>query len=237
MKVDIFIRTYKNDLAWLQYCLKSIAKYVTGYRDIIICIPENQLHLLGSWNLTKERIVTCPVYPDDYLGQQVSKLNADVYCEGADYILYVDSDCVFLKPFDCSNLLREENPVIYKTNYSQVGDAICWKGITEKALNKKGIEFEYMRRLPLLYRTETLADLREYMELIHGVPVETYIKSQPLRAFSEFNVLGAFADFFSPEKYVFINTDDGVEDPYLNQFWSWGGITPDIKKQIGDALK
>lgn len=234
--INIFIRTYKNDLPWLRYCLMSIQKYVTGYGKIVIGIPENQIHLLKPFNLTQETIISCPVYADDYLGQQIDKLNADVYCD-SEYILFVDSDCVFTKPFNCNDLLNEGNPVMYKTNYSKVGEGICWKPITEKALNKKGIQFEYMRRLPLMYRSETIADLREYMGLIHAVPMEQYVTSQPLRAFSEFNALGAFADAFCNDQYEFKNTDDGVDENCLIQHWSWGGITPQIRKKIEEILK
>jgi len=233
--IDIFIRTYKKDLVWLKYCLKSIQKYVTGYRRIVICIPYNQKYLLDDWNLTQEKIEGCEIYHDDYLGQQISKLLADAYC-GSKYVLFVDSDCVFTDNFDCSSMLNGENPILYKTHYSQVGDAMCWKPITERALNA-ACEFEYMRRMPLMFRSETIADLRTYMELIHGVTMETYVNSQPLRQFSEFNALGAFAERFYHEQYHFINTDSGVEPLPCKQFWSWGGITDEIKKEIEEVLK
>lgn len=232
--INIFIRTYKNDLQWLQYCLKSIHKYVTGFNEIVVCIPEDQAHLLKDFNL--KNVVICPAYSDDYLGQQISKLNADLYCE-SDYVMYVDSDCVFTRPFDCNELINNGNPVMYKTNYERLGNAVAWKPITEKSLNKKDIEFEYMRRLPLMYRSETIADLREYMGLIHGVTMEQYVVSQPFKEFSEFNTLGAFADFFCPEKYEFKNTDDGVEENCLIQHYSWGGLTDEIREKIEGYLK
>jgi hypothetical protein len=227
--IDIFIRTYKNDLPWLQYCLKSIHKYVTGYRRIVVCIPEDQVGLLRDFNL--KYVHTCPVYKDDYLGQQISKLKADVYCE-SEYVLYVDSDCVFNRPLDVSkNLFYNDKPVVYKTRYEKVGEAICWKAITEKSINKR-VEWEYMRRLPILYRSETITDFRDYMELIHNRTLEEYIIKQPLRQYSEFNALGAFTEAFYPEGYHFHDTEYGIEAPYLKQNWSWGGLTPEIRKDL-----
>lgn len=235
MTVDIFIRTYKKDLPWLQYCLRSIQKFATGYRKIVVCIPENQVHLLKDFNL--ENVVTCPVFSEDYLGQQVSKLYADVYC-GSDYVLYVDSDCVFTKPCDVSkDLFFNDKPVVYKTLYSKVGDAICWKEVTERTLNKKGIDWEYMRRMPILYKSDTINDLRDYMELIHNRSIDKYITGQPGRHFSEFNCLGAFAESFCNEDYHFHDTDYGVEEAYLVQHWSWGGITTEIRAKIEEILK
>jgi len=231
---DIFVRTYEKDLGWLQYSMKSIEKFVTGYRNIVICIPENQVHLLKDFNF--KNVVTCPVYKDDYLGQQVSKLNADLYC-GSKYILYTDSDCIFTKPFDVSNLFIDGKPLIYKTRYEKVGDAICWKDVTEKAINKKNIEWEYMRRQPLIYLSETISDLRDYMELIHDRSQSEYILSKPFRQFSEFNVLGAFAESFNSDLYHFHDTDYGITEPYLKQFWSWSNLTNNERKEIEEYLK
>ena len=33
---DIFIKTYPGDFIWLEYCIRSIEKFVTGFRDIVI---------------------------------------------------------------------------------------------------------------------------------------------------------------------------------------------------------
>ena len=235
MIVDIFIRTYSKDLKWLQYSLASITKFVTGYRNIVVCIPADQRELLNDFNL--ENIVTCPVYKDDYLGQQVSKLKADEYCSGADYVLYTDSDCIFYRPFNVNDLFFEGKPIIYKTRYEKVGDAICWKSVTEKALNKKDIEWEYMRRQPLIYKAETIKDVRDYIELIHNRTLDDVVLSRPYRQFSEFNVLGAFAESFLVDQYHFHDTDYGITEPYLKQFWSWSNLTNEERKEIEDMIK
>lgn len=233
--IDIFIRTYEKDLPWLQYCLKSIHKYATGYRRIVVCIPEDQVHLLRDFNL--KYVFTCPVYKDDYLGQQISKLNADTMCQ-SDYVLFMDSDCVFTEPTDISKrMFFEGKPIIYKTRYELVENAICWKEPTEKALNKKDIKFEYMRRLPLLYKSETIKDVRDYLELIHGRTLENQIVSQSPRNYSEFNVLGAFADAFYPDDYHFHDTDFGIEPNFMLQKWSWSGLTNEEREQLEEICR
>ena len=40
MSIDIFIRTYPKDFFILNYCLKSIRKFVSGHRNIIINIRK-----------------------------------------------------------------------------------------------------------------------------------------------------------------------------------------------------
>lgn len=233
MTTDIFIRTYEKDLEWLKYCLKSIHKYVTGYRQIIICIPEPQRKLLDKGGLTSEKIVTCPVYKEDYLGQQISKMLSYEYTD-AQAIVFVDSDCCFNKYVDFSiELFENEKPIIYKTLYEKVGDAICWKGITEKVTGQDNIAYEYMRKLPFIFLSETLQRANNYIVEKHNVSLEHYVTSQPGRHFSEFNYLGAFADLHEKENYRFKDTEiEGHGNTYLKQGWSWGGLTPEIKAEL-----
>lgn len=232
MKADIFIRTYEKDLEWLKYCLKSISKYVTGYRQIIICIPDPQRKLLDGWNLTAEKIVTCPVYKEDYLGQQISKLKAYEHTD-ADVLIFIDSDCCFNKPVDFQKeLFQDGKPIIYKTLYEHVGEAICWKEITEKTLGEP-LQFEYMRRLPFVFLSKTLRSADLFLKIKHGKDSEEYIMGQPGRHFSEFNYMGAYADQYEKESYCIKNTEiDGYGNMYLKQNWSWGGITPEIKEEM-----
>lgn len=57
------------------------------------------------------------------------------------------------------------------------------------------------------------------------------------RHFSEFNVMGAIAERFMPEKFRFIDTNVEELPPlYCKQFWSWGGITPEIAAEIEKTL-
>lgn len=232
MTTDIFIRTYKNDLEWLKYCLRSIAKYVTGYRQIIICIPEDQKHLLDGWGFSSEKIVSCPVYERDYLGQQISKMKAFEHTD-AEAVIFIDSDCCFNKPVDLSEELFENGkPIIYKTLYEKVGDAICWKSITEKTIGQP-LEFEYMRRLPFVFLTKTLKSANLFIKLQHNVDTEVYVMDQPGRHFSEFNYLGAYADKFEPENYCIKDTEkDGHGNMYLKQFWSWSGLKPEEREEL-----
>lgn len=214
--VSIFIRTYQNDIKWLNYCLHFIHKNVTGFDEIVIVIPTGQEHLLRHLNY--EKVVVCKTYRDDYLGQQISKLKAHEHCSG-DFILFVDSDYMFFNPIDVSEFFKDNKPVILKDRYENVGDAICWKKITEK-LFREPIEWELMRCLPLMYHKSTLENFNKAFPVI-----EQYIIEQPKAQFSEFNALGFFALKHEPANYHFI--DLSKEQAPINkgtQFWSWGGL-------------
>ena len=233
--VDIFIRTYSADLKWLSYCLRSIEKYCTGFRDVIIVIPQSQHHLLTGFSLTKEKISTCPDYKDDYLGQQITKLEADRYTD-ADFILFTDSDTLFTQPVTPKDFTREGKPLILKTKYEKVESAIIWKAVTEKALGFP-IAFEFMRRLPFCYHSSTLNAVRNHIKERHNKDYSDYIQTQPNRAFSEFNTVGAYADKFEQDKYDFQDTDEGLPTLYVRQFWSWGGLTEEVMAEIEKILK
>ena len=229
--VSIFIRTYHKDLKWLNYCLQSIHKNLVGWSEIVICIPTGQETLLS--HLTSEKVVTCKIYKDDYLGQQISKIQAHQHCKG-DYILFVDSDVIFKPNANVLDYFYENKPIILKANYNSVGEAICWKKPTEKLFKEK-IEFEYMRRLPLLYHKSTLEMFNDSFP-----DIENYVMSQPYRQFSEFNALGFYAEKMQPNDYSIIDVSNGVTEyfPENNaiQKWSWGGISEEIKKELESYL-
>ena len=225
--VSIFIRTYHRDIKWLNYCLSAIHKNLVGWDEIVICIPTGQESLLS--HLTKEKVVTCNIYKDDYLYQQYSKLQAHKYCKG-DYILYVDSDVIFKHNADVRDYFHNNKPVILKANYNSVGGAICWKKPTEK-LFKENINFEYMRRAPQLFHRSTLEMINESFP-----DLENYIMSQPYRQFSEFNVLGFYAEKMQPESYEIIDITNGVPEwlpeNRSHQFWSWSNLNENDLRQI-----
>lgn len=228
MTTDIFIRTYHKDLEWLKYCLRSIAKFTTGFRQVIICIPENQVKLLEPFGLTMEKVITCPIYKNDYLGQQVSKMQAFKHTN-ADNIMFVDSDVHFTGPATPQTFMEEGKPIIYKTHYALVGDAICWKEPTEYFIGKE-VKHEYMRTMPLMFRTETLSAINNAIPNLEARIMER-------TSFSEFNLMGAFAQLYEPQHYAFKNTEDSLPDYPSKQAWSHGGITPEIKKELNELLE
>jgi hypothetical protein len=228
MHVDIFIRSYEKDFKWLAYALKSIHKNVRGYQQVIVAVPEGQGHLLS--HLTAERVIEVPDLPNGYIGQQLTKMTAWMYSD-ADAILYWDSDTAALEPVDIAQeFLYRGKPIIYYTPWEKVGDAICWKACTEKALGAPA-EFEYMRRLPLLYLRDTVGDCCAYIERTVGRSLVPYMNS--IDRFSEFNALGAFAHKFQWQDYEFRNTDHHAPPPpKIQQFWSWGGITHEVLTKL-----
>lgn len=226
--VTIFIRTFKRDIVWLDYCLQSIHKNLKGWDEIILCIPENQARHLAHVKDTK--IILSPVFKDDYIGQQVSKLLAYQHTT-SDYILFVDSDLVFLPGADVNDLIHEGLPVIGKEPYSQPKYPAVrkWQPIVEKLFREKP-EWEYMglNASSRLFHRSTLANFHQ-----HFPDIVEYARRQPKHKFSEFNFLGFFAEKFEPQKYCFMDIHhEKIPAIKARQFWSWGGVTPEISREL-----
>lgn len=232
MKIDLFIKSYRKDFKWLYYCLESIKKYAINYNEIIIVIPDKDQNFFKFDLPERTYVHKVKEEGDGYLFQQYVKIMANLWCS-ADLIMYVDSDCVFTKHTDISSLVKDNKPEILMTRWEKVGDGICWKPVVEEVL-KQPITHEYMRRHGLIYHKSTLANFQDWFE----GDLKRYIISKPNRSFSEFNVLGAYANLFENEKYSFVDTDNWTYvDPVVKQYWSYSGMTESEEKELKDIIK
>jgi hypothetical protein len=214
MRTDIFIKSYKDDFKWLKYCLQSISKYVTGYNEIIIIIPEGERHLIDFPLPERTFVHTLKEEGHGYMFQQYVKMIAHHY-SSAEYIMYVDSDCIFHSPVNVQDLIVDGKPQILMTNYNELGDC-PWQKPTSDFFGKVP-EFEFMRRHCLIYHKQTLVNLCEYKK-----DLKFYVLSITSRTFSEFNVMGFYAYLFERDKYNFVDTKDWTYTPAIvNQYHSY----------------
>lgn len=236
MKIDIFYKSYSNDFKWLYLSLDSLKKYVTGYNEIIIIIPERDKHLFDWTFKLPERTFVHTIKEEDkghaygYLFQQYVKMIAH-HWSSADYIMFSDSDCIFNKHKNIAEHIDNDGkPTILFTDYSKVGDAICWKAPTEKALNRE-VVYEFMRRNCMVYHKSSLVNLEAHLNR----DLKKYITMQ--HSFSEFNVMGAYCCFNERDKYNFINTDNWKgEDSFFKQYWSYSGLKAEELAEIKNFL-
>lgn len=236
--IDIFIRTYTKDFDILKYCLYSIEKYVSGYRNIIIIVKENEYTLLKDIiDINKYKVFTTHNYTSlyakynnvDYCGQQIDKLNADLYTD-AEYILYIDCDVIFYNEINLYEVCFDNNKLIlFKTLWKDVGDATCW----QKCLKRLDLltDYEYMRRLPQLLPTKYLKDIRNYIEnKMQNKFIYACLDIYEKDGFSEFNIIGSYIDKYHnndlnfninlcfPEEYI--NSKYNYNKTCVVQFWS-----------------
>lgn len=235
MICDILIRSYYKDFKWLQYCLRSIDKYCRGFRHIILVVPQSSLERLYWLGITCNKIIACTNYSDDYLGQQVTKMYADTLTD-ADFICHVDSDCIFYRPLFPQDLFKKDKLSIALTHYTQLPDDIFWKTVAQKFL-KQEVEYNFMRRQPHTFPRWIYQKVRDYASMWHQIDMESYILSQGHQAFSEFNILGAYAYYYHPNEFTWIEmSKNDPNEMFCRWYWSWGGIQPHIYDEIQRIL-
>lgn len=236
MKYSLFIVTFSRDLPYIPLLLKSVSKFVGGVDEVVILVPPKDKPMMDGFGLTKERVVF--VYEplqDGHLNQQLFKCNADYWCKG-DYIIHVDSDCLFTAPVTPVDYFRCNQPILIGTKYDELNagkpwpGASPWRPCTERCLGEP-VDYETMRRLPVVYNRNTYIHFRKHVKATHGVELADYLRPlkgitpNPIQSFSEFCALGAYSWKHLAHLYYLWDTAKGDPPPSnLAQFWSRGGL-------------
>ena len=232
---DIFIRSYYRDFCWLTYCLRSIATFCTGFRRIVLVVPKSDAPRLTKLDLGGVSVADCRNYEIDYLGQQVTKIKADLFSD-ADYICHVDSDWIFTRPCRPADLYVGGKLAIGMVAYTELPPTIPWKSATEKLLGHV-VRHDFMRLQPYTFPRWLYPALRDDVERRHGQDVESYILRQSPLGFSEFNALGSFAYARHHDDFAWLDIGDrGLTPPLCKCYWSWGGLSEPIRKEIEAIL-
>ena len=205
---DIFIKTCLHDAAYHKYCLASINKYCTGFRNTVVVEGE---------------------HPRGYLHQQVVKLHADQHTD-ADFILVTDSDTLFTEPVTPESFMCDGKPIWLYTPWTKEmldhpGTA-AWKACMETFLGLPS-PGEMMRRQPFMFPRKVLPSIREFCTKKHGVSLEDYIMSK--KSFSEWNCLALYCWLGFHREFHWINTETEELPPlHIKQFWSHDPLEKNI---------
>jgi hypothetical protein len=233
MKTRILIVSYLGDKPWLDYCLRSIRKFCTGFDGTTIVVASDEM---GDFEqLSEEYGAELHGYERDansakwHLHAQAQKCLADLYCPETDYILHTDSDCVFTEPVTPADYFGPDGlPVMLYEAYARL-QGCPWQPVVEAVL-KHPVFFEFMRRHPQVNPRGLYADFRRAIELTHHVPFVDYVLSRKPDfpwGWTEHNLLGAFA-YYSPKWHGQYHWIDLAKSPNphekLSQFWSKGPI-------------
>lgn len=226
-KVSIFIRTYKRDVAWLDFCLQSIRRNLKGWDEIVVCIPEGQEHHLRFADGIK--IVTSPVYKEDYVGQQVSKILCHQHVSG-DLVLIVDSDLVFLPGASIADYMEGDKPRIMTCRWPVPPDrlTIKWRPIIAKLFGETPPCSFMQGHGARLFRKSTLeAFCRRFPD------IDGYARRQPRKEFSEFQFLGFYVHLNERSEYrLFELTENRTPTFHTRQYWNADGITSEVLSEM-----
>lgn len=233
MTTDIFVKTFPNDHEWLKYCLRSIQRFATGFRRVVVVASNGFPPPTG----TNENVFYVHEPENGYLWQQVVKLHADCFSD-AEFFVQLDSDTIFTRPVCPENfIVGNRRPRWLYTPYASLtGDeSRTWQEPTSKVMSRP-VEHEFMRRHPHCIPAWALREFRAWMWRIHGMSLESYITSQPGRQFSEYNAIGAWLWFYHRDKIEWQNTDENMGTTFVHQSHSWGGLSEPIRADLEAAL-
>ena len=241
MTTDIFIKTYHKDFLWLEYCLKSIAKFTSGFRNLIL-ISDEDGNLIPDFmlNIVPNTIVTYVKVPNaysreidhgvGYMWQQYIKLTWYKYTD-AENVLLLDSDSMLTKPTTPSSFqINNKFYWIYR-KWEDAGSAIIWKDITKNILK---IEPSYEAMCVdgfIMQKETTIAFKNMFCSMYHTNDIwDAFIKNK-FKSFSEFNAFGTFIDKYDRTEYSKLYTADPlvVHNYSIIKSWSWGGLSEEDK--------
>jgi hypothetical protein len=168
------------------------------------------------------RVEVSPPTRDDYLGQQVTKLHADEYL-ATDLIVHVDSDVIVTSPTTPADLCDGDLPRVVRRPVATLGRHRPWVAPTQRFLGWPP-EWDYMQQPPFTYPRALYGEVREHCLRVHGRPLADYVLGCGPRGFSEFNVLGAWAQRHQAPAFSWRSWNDPALRPRWRWYWSRDGI-------------
>lgn len=237
-----------SDLDWLKLSLRSVKRWVSGIRHIHVAVPQEETGLLAG--VSEAEGVKVHGYTDERARSKLCQMVALCKSDGltdADFIMHVDPDCIFRRPFDPrAQMFAGEKIALFAKKWPKPADievlrhdASVWIEPTRRAL---GIEpqINTMAMFPMLYHRSTYNVLRRHVERFTKTGFEEYVMSQKPdfpQGFCEFNALGIAAVADQSDTYLALEIGPLQNSPWLTQYWSHGGLTPQVLHEIEQHLK
>lgn len=225
--MNLFSKTWKNDLPWIDLAFKSVAFYCKEPVDWTVVVEkENYSELqdicgrLRLWHNTHQLrlnlISSQDIWPemngvDGYMAQQWIKMNAHLVM-GFDTFWNWDSDVIAQRPFSQSDFIgKSGRPIHWFSHFNTLMTPGSpdnpaheqRRAIMKQIFRFEDISFEFMRCMPMPMNG-TILD--------HGVRNRIWQESKDKimrndRSFSEFNILGQFSHLFFPDAYEWRNAE------------------------------
>lgn len=192
----ILIVSCKRDVEMLSYLLRSIHQNVSGFAGIVLAVPVKDVKHFK--NLPPE--VTLTTFDEregkGMLHHEIIICRADELCPYADFIVHVDSDCMFWRKTTPETYIRNGRALLVRESYAAIAprnpNRLIWGRCVERAC---GIvpEYDTMVRHPNVYPRALYAHVRKLVEQHTGVGFDDYVFSCENgfpQGFAEFPLLG-----------------------------------------------
>lgn len=243
MKVSILIISYIKHFPWLKQCLRSIEKYATGFHEVSVWVPNEDVPEMQKLEQEYRGVVPLRIGPyADWLDKPFLRhmdviMHSDQCCPESDYIFHIDSDCIFIEPVKPEDYFVNGKPVLMHADYEwlcKIEPTIrCWQEASQRALGWRP-PTEGMRRHGACHPRETYLLTRQCIERNVGKLISDFIHDQQEafpNGFAEFPTLSAYAWRFLSDRYHWINQETETR-PKDKIFQMWGKGSLDAPQEI-----
>ena len=233
--VAVLTVTFDNDLKWLDKSWRSYSAFCKNYSSYNVIIDDHEEDCEQSrgfleYNNISYHVDTKAKYiPVGYVRQQYMKFNCDKYVpEDTDWICHVDSDSLFYAEHTPDIYFgKSGKPIMLIESYEAIEQNHSgesnehWRDIITKALKlDEPVEYEFMRRMPLVYPKWLFEEVREWFIENHNMSVFEYL--QDVDNFTEYNFLGAYCWKYHHDLYEWVDIADEKSEwldiPFMQEY-------------------
>lgn len=234
-KVAVLTVTFDNDLKWLDKSWYSYKLFCNEYSSYNVVIDDHNDDCAQSREWLEANHINYHIDTEakhiktGYVRQQYMKLFCDQYVpEDTDWICHVDSDSIFLEEHTPDVYFGESGkPIMLIESYDHINRAHTgenndhWRQIITDALKlDEPVEYEFMRRMPLVYPKWLFEEVRQWFIDNHGMTIFNYLKDKD--NFTEYNFLGAYCWMYHRDLYEWVDVADEKSDwkdvPFMQEY-------------------
>ncbi|QQE89510.1 hypothetical protein [Azotobacter chroococcum] len=236
--IDIVIRSYYRDLAWLALALRALKQFVSGYRRVVVVVPRSSLDRFDSIiqrNDPQVSFLSCEDFTDDYLGQQITKLHADLYTD-ANVIVHLDSDQIFVAQCNLYERLLVSGKL--RMNVQRSSDRAPsdgWRHCPSIFFGEP-IAWDLTAPPPLAVPRQLYGALRAYCKDRHNKSLTDYAMGFSADRFCEMALLRGFALLYEASAFIWVDGGQSALIPECRSFWSRDTTPAKIAKALPTCL-
>ncbi len=213
--VEILCVTFRRDIEFFEYALRSYEKFATGFTGFTLAVPVQDARFFQKFAGRVKLTTFDETKGKGMLHHEIMICRADELCPDADHVLHLDADVMFWEPVKAEDYVANGRCLMVRERYEDIAprnpNRLIWRRCVEAAT---GIvpEFENMVRHPNVFPRALYGHMRGIVEAHTGRAFDEFVLSCENgfpQGFCEFNTLGAVGIRDMPDKFNFIDYDHG----------------------------
>jgi hypothetical protein len=216
----------------LGYLLRSIKKFASGFRNIVIVSDDDGNEIPEHYtNIIDFTVIYVKVPKTDinvivgagYVWQQCVKLSWYKYTD-AESVVIIDSDEMLTCETTPDSFKKDGKYNWFYREWKDAERAICHKESTDRILNFD-TKYECMCIPVFSFTLAATRELEQYLIKLYGESnMWNIIHKLGLNRMSEFNIYGNFINKIQHVDYNYVYDLSGSFNERIIVSWSWGGL-------------